>query len=61
MAYAECPSCGGRVKVADNVKIGKMVTCKDCGDLLEVVWLDPIELDWPIDVDDEDDEEDDDE
>jgi lysine biosynthesis protein LysW len=60
MAHAECPSCGEKVKVADNAKIGNMVTCNGCGDILEVVWLDPVELDWPVDDDDDDDDYDDD-
>jgi hypothetical protein len=25
------------------------VTCKSCDTELEVVWLDPLELDWPMD------------
>lgn len=62
MTYAECPSCGENVKVQDNAKMGMMVTCQSCGDLLEVVWTHPIELDWPIsdDYDDDDDEEEED-
>jgi hypothetical protein len=34
-----------------------MVTCSRCDAELEVVWLDPVELDWPF-IDDYDDEED---
>ena len=60
MAVAECPSCGENVKVADNAKLGHMVTCNACGDLLEVVWLQPVELDWPVSDYDEDDYDDDD-
>jgi len=33
--------------------MGKRVVCPVCRAELEIVWLDPIELDWPYD-DDED-------
>jgi lysine biosynthesis protein LysW len=37
-------------------KMGMLVACADCGAELEIVWLDPLELDWPYipDWDDED-------
>jgi lysine biosynthesis protein LysW len=38
-----------------NPKMGQPVLCSACGARLEVVWLDPVELDWPFD-DDEGDE-----
>jgi len=56
MQSAECPQCGNEVSIGTQPKLGKMVTCKECGAELEVVWLDPLELDWPIDVDEFDDE-----
>ena len=44
---------------AKNLPVGRQVTCANCDSELEVVWLDPLELDWPmLDLDDE--EEDDD-
>jgi lysine biosynthesis protein LysW len=33
--------------------MGQRVKCGACGTELEVVWLDPVELDWPYDEDDE--------
>ena len=44
-----CPSCGEVVKVASSARIGSEVSCASCNTKLEVVWLDPIELDWPLD------------
>jgi lysine biosynthesis protein LysW len=38
--------------------MGKPLECEDCGAELEVVWLDPLELDWRMleeDLDDFDD------
>jgi lysine biosynthesis protein LysW len=48
MAMAECPSCGGNVTIPGTPKMGQRVRCRSCDSILEVVWLDPIELDWPI-------------
>jgi len=55
MQSAECPQCGSDVPVGSQPRIGKLVECKNCGAELEVVWLDPLELDWPL-MDDEDEE-----
>lgn len=59
MNFAECISCGSEIKITGQPKMGMQVTCPDCDAGLEVVWLDPLELDWPFDeedyVDDDDD------
>jgi len=52
---AECPQCGSEVSVGSQPRIGKLVECKGCGAELEVVWLDPLELDWPMMDEDEED------
>ena len=56
MQTAVCPECGKNVTVGPEPKMGKMVTCKNCGTDLEIVWLDPLELDWPLDEDEFDDD-----
>jgi lysine biosynthesis protein LysW len=53
MALAECPSCGESVNVGTRPKMGQRVVCQACDTELEVVWLDPVELDWPFDVEDD--------
>lgn len=58
MTFAECISCGSEIKFSNQPKMGQTVTCPECDAELEVVWLDPVELDWPFD-DDEYDEDDD--
>jgi lysine biosynthesis protein LysW len=64
MAIAICPSCGDDIKLSGRLKIGSEVICPRCDAELEVIDLDPIELDWAY-LDDggwddwEDDEEDD--
>ena len=41
---------------AKNLPDGQQVTCANCDSGLEVVQLDPLELDWPmLDLDEEDD------
>jgi lysine biosynthesis protein LysW len=49
MNEAACPSCSAKVSVKGTPKIGVHVTCKSCDTELEIVWLDPLELDWPMD------------
>jgi lysine biosynthesis protein LysW len=59
-ALVECPSCEVPVKVENNVKLGETVICPACKANLEVVWLDPVELDVFYDDFDDDDYSDDD-
>ena len=65
MPTAVCPECEEDVYVDPETEQGDIVTCDECNSDLEVVGLDPFELD-PYDGsddfdDDEDDEFDDDE
>jgi alpha-aminoadipate carrier protein LysW len=48
MKTAVCPDCGNSVNVGSQPRVGKQVVCETCGAELEVVWLDPIELDYPM-------------
>lgn len=53
MPKAICPECGTMVNVGGNPYVGQQVTCPECDALLEVVSLNPLELDWAYeDVDD---------
>jgi lysine biosynthesis protein LysW len=49
MNEAACPSCGATISIKGTPKIGMHVTCKSCDSEVEVVWLDPLELDFPMD------------
>jgi lysine biosynthesis protein LysW len=51
-SVAECPSCGEEVRVL-SPKIGQHVNCPKCKMLWEVIWLEPVELDWPYLEDDD--------
>jgi alpha-aminoadipate carrier protein LysW len=56
-----CPECDADVHVDLDVDKGEMVNCDECGIKLEVVGLDPVELDIVQDEDLDDDDDDDDE
>ena len=55
MPLAACPECEAEIHVDDDVDKGEHVRCEECEVMLEVVGLDPIELDLaPEDEEDED-------
>lgn len=58
MMTAECPSCGVFIQLGGKPRIGQQVVCGACDSELEIVLLDPIELDWVYGDEDEDDDED---
>lgn len=45
-ATATCPSCDTNIRLHGKLQIGQMITCPECGDVLEVVQLNPFKLDW---------------
>ena len=55
-----CPECDADVHVDTDTDKGESVSCEECGVELEVVGLDPVELDI-VEEDDLDDDEDEDE
>jgi lysine biosynthesis protein LysW len=59
MEPVNCLSCDDEIRITRPPKIGTLVTCAECGAAeFEIVWLDPLELDWPFIDDDWDEEED---
>ena len=57
-----CPDCEAEVHVALDADKGDSITCEECGTPLEVVGLDPVELDIAEeDADDDLDDDDEDE
>lgn len=62
MPLGTCRECDAEVHVDTDADKGDIVTCEECGTDLEIVGLDPVELDIVEDeVDDEDYDEDDEE
>ena len=62
MPRAICPDCDEEVIFATKPRLGQIVYCQACDARLEVVEVDPLELDWALGADDEellDDDEDD--
>ncbi len=53
---ANCISCQEMVNTGNHPRLGDIVACPKCDARLEVVWLDPLELDWPADEYEDDDE-----
>jgi len=56
-----CPECDADVHVDTDGDKGDIVSCEECGTELEVVGLDPLELDIVAEEDDLDDDEEEDE
>lgn len=56
-----CPECDADVHVDTDVDKGETVSCEECGTELEVVGLDPVELDIVEEEDYGDEDEDEDE
>ena len=54
MPLAVCPQCEAEIHVDDDLDKGDSVRCEECDSKLEVVGLDPIELDLAIDDKEED-------
>jgi len=38
---ATCPVCDASIELDDNVELNELISCPDCGSELEVVSLDP--------------------
>ncbi|HEY59459.1 MAG TPA: lysine biosynthesis protein LysW [Anaerolineae bacterium] len=46
-----CPNCDSKVLLSGAVKLGDIVNCPKCGEELEVISLNPVELDYTPDED----------
>ena len=60
MPYVRCPGCDERLRLVGTPSLGQRIYCETCEDDLEVVSLEPLEVDWVIygsDDDGDDDEE----
>ncbi len=61
MPMAICPSCDEDVRIMGRPRLGQIISCPRCGSKLEVVSVNPVELDWAFEDDElEEDELDDD-
>lgn len=46
---SHCPLCRDTVSLGSSVKVGDRIICPGCDAQLEIVSLQPVELDWPYD------------
>ncbi len=58
MPFATCPQCDERIRFVHLPDIGDIVRCQSCDARLEVVSLNPIELDWPFEIEEDEEGED---
>lgn len=58
---APCPECGAKIRFQSQPYLGDNIVCPECSEKLEVVGLNPLELDWLyMDYEEEDWDDDDD-
>jgi alpha-aminoadipate carrier protein LysW len=49
----ECLECGAELELAEDVEVGEIVVCPDCGVELEVMSLDPMALELAPEVEED--------
>ncbi len=59
MPKTYCPDCDAVISV-DDPREGAMIKCPECDMELEIISLDPFEVDFPLDLDEDGDDDDDD-
>lgn len=48
-----CPECDADIQIPSNAMENELITCPDCGIELEIVSLDPIELELAPEVEED--------
>ena len=56
MTAAVCPDCDESIRVPGKPQLGQRFVCQSCSAELEVINLEPIELDWAFDEPEDDDD-----
>ena len=46
--YGFCPECDEEVTFRKKPRLGQMVSCRSCGEELQVISLRPLELDYAL-------------
>jgi lysine biosynthesis protein LysW len=59
VASTHCPDCDEKIVLQSPSRLGQKLTCPHCDADLEVISVDPLELDWVYDWAWEEEEEDD--
>jgi lysine biosynthesis protein LysW len=50
---AYCRTCHSRIRFNERPELYDLVTCPECDEVLEIINLSPIRLDWPSDFGDD--------
>lgn len=53
MPNTTCPECDADLVIPDNAMENELIACADCGAELEIISLDPIELDLAPEVEED--------
>jgi len=53
MNTVECPECAAVLELEDGIEEGEIIVCPDCGVELEVVSVDPLEIEVAPDVEED--------
>ena len=48
-----CPECDGDVPIPEDAMLNELIACPECGAELEVISLDPLELDLAPEVEED--------
>jgi len=56
MDSAYCPDCDGKIVMNPHAKLGQKIACPHCEAELEIISVEPLELDWAYDWSWDDDE-----
>ncbi len=59
MASTYCPDCDEKIIINPHATVGQKIVCPHCDADLEVIGVDPLELDWSYDWEWDDDYKDD--
>lgn len=51
MRVAICPLCDAHIPIPRSLLAGSMLFCPRCDCLLQIVALDPLEIDFPLELD----------
>jgi alpha-aminoadipate carrier protein LysW len=53
MSHVNCPECAAEIVLEAGVEAGEIIVCPDCGVDLEIISLDPVEVNLaPIEEED---------
>ena len=52
MPKTYCPSCDAALSV-ENPTVGATITCRQCGEELEIISTNPFEVDYPLDYEED--------